>query len=271
MQSSVERPRALVTGASAGLGREFCMQLAAKGYDLILVARDRGRLQEVSEELRRRSPDGGSQEILSADLATEEGAALVRERAAQGDIALLVNNAGFGTVGSMARVTLASQEAMLRLQVLVPNALSHAVLPGMIARRSGAIVNVSSVASFTASAGNVNYCASKAYLRTFSEALAQEMESHDVVVQALCPGFTHTEFHARGAMDKSRIPSVLWLEAERVVRESLAAVAKKGPVVVIPGKRYRVIVFLLRHAPLWVRTRGAKRYRRDRPTEPTAA
>ncbi len=269
MAASDNRPIALVTGASAGLGREFCIQLAARGHDLVLVARDRGRLEDVSEELRQRHR--GLYEVLSADLATAEGLALVHERASRGDVELLVNNAGFGTVGSMARVSLASQEAMLRLHVMVPNALSHAVLPSMIARRSGAIVNVSSVASFTTSAGNVNYCASKAYLRTFSEALAQEMASRGIVVQALCPGFTHTEFHARGAMDKGRIPAVLWLDAERVVRESLAAVRAKGPVVVIPGKRYRAIVFLLRHAPLWMRTRGAKRYRRDTPDGPTPA
>lgn len=269
MDTIAPRPTALVTGASSGLGREFCVQLAAQGHDLVLVSRDAGRLQSLADELRQKY--GGAHEVLSADLATDGGAALAHERAGRGDISLLVNNAGFGTLGSQARVTLASQEAMLRLHVMVPNALCHAALPSMIARRSGAIINVSSVASFTASAGSANYCGSKAYLRTFSEALAQEMEGRGILVQALCPGFTHTEFHARGKMDKGRIPGFLWLDASRVVRESLDAVSRRGPVVVIPGKRYRAIVFLLKHAPRWLRRRGTKRYRRDVDRDPSNA
>ena len=269
MPTSTPRPIALVTGASAGLGREFACQLAARGYDLVLVARDRLRLDALAAELNGRH--GGLHQVLVADLATDAGAASAHARATHGDVALLVNNAGFGTIGSLARVALASQEAMLKLHVLLPNALTHAVLPGMIARRSGAIINVSSVASYVTSAGNANYCGSKAYLRTFSEALAQEVSRHGIVVQALCPGFTHTEFHARAGMDKTRIPAVFWLSAERVVSESLAALVKGRPVAVIPGKRYRVIVALLRHAPDWMRVRGARRYRRDVEGAPPSA
>lgn len=258
-----DRPLALVTGASAGLGREFCVQLAAQGYDLILVARDASRLAAFSEELGRRH--GGAYAVLAADLATDDGTAKVAERARVGDIHLLINNAGVGSVGSLARVTLASQEAMLRLHVLAPNALTHAVLPSMIARGSGAIINVSSVASFIATAGNVNYCATKAYLRVFSEALAVEVGSRGIVVQALCPGFTHTEFHSRAAMDKRRIPSALWMEASRVVRESLAALSTGKRVVVVPGRRYRAILLLIRYAPRWVRAQLLRRHRRDAP------
>ncbi|MFN8570708.1 MAG: SDR family oxidoreductase [Gemmatimonadaceae bacterium] len=251
----------LITGASAGLGAEFARQLAQRGRSLVLIARNRERLAELADRLRGSA--SVSCEVLAADLSTDDGVARVRARVAAGDVDLLVNNAGFGTIGSMIRVAPTSQDEMLRLHVLAPNAITHEVLPHMVRRGGGAIINVSSVASFVTSAGNVNYCASKAYLRVFSEALAQEVGKHGIRVQALCPGFTHTEFHERGAMDMRHVPQALWLNAERVVRESLGAIERGGPVVVIPSKRYRAIVFLLRHAPLWMRTRGAKRYRRD--------
>jgi len=263
MVPTADRPLALVTGASAGLGREFCVQLAERGYDLILVARDGGRLASFAEELGRKH--GGMYSVFTADLATDGGTSTVAERVRVGDINLLINNAGVGSVGSFARVTLSSQEGMLRLHMAAPNALTHAVLPSMIARGSGGIINVSSVASFVATGGNVNYCATKAYLRVFSEALAAEVRSRGIVVQALCPGFTHTEFHSRAAIDKGRIPSVLWMDAPRVVRESLAALAEGDRVVVIPGKRYRAILLLVRYAPRWVRTRLLRRHRRDAP------
>ena len=263
---------ALVTGASAGLGEEFVLQLAPRVDRFVLVARRQDRLDELSEKVRARFPNLVV-EVIATDLTSVDGCkGLIETLSAKGLVAdLLVNNAGFGTIGSLARVALASQEAMLKLHVLLPNALTHAVLPGMIARRSGAIINVSSVASYVTSAGNANYCGSKAYLRTFSEALAQEVSRHGIVVQALCPGFTHTEFHARAGMDKTRIPAVFWLSAERVVSESLAALVKGRPVAVIPGKRYRAIVALLRHAPDWMRVRGARRYRRDVEGAPPSA
>jgi uncharacterized protein len=226
----------------------------------VVVARDAGRLDELARSVT--AAHGTNVQVLSADLTDDVDLGRVAERLAQGDVKLLVNNAGFGTAGALARISIASQEAMLRLHVLAPNRLTQIVLPAMLSRKEGAIINVASVASFVTSAGSANYCATKAYLRVYSEALAQEVEGRGVYVQALCPGFTHTEFHARGKMDKGRIPGYLWLGAGRVVRESLDAMARGGPTVVIPGKRYRAIVFLLRHAPLWLRARGARRYRR---------
>ena len=236
------------------------MQLAERGHDLVVVARDEARLDELARTLS--AAHGTRTEVLRADLTDGVDLGRVAERLARGDVRVLVNNAGFGTKGSLGRVSLASQQAMLQLHVLAPNRLTQTVLPAMIARKDGAIINVSSVASFVTSAGNANYCATKSYLRVVSEALAQELDGRGVYVQALCPGFTHTEFHARGAMEKGRIPAYLWLDADRVVRESLDAMVRHRPTVVIPGKRYRAIVFALRHAPLWLRTFGARRYRR---------
>jgi uncharacterized protein len=262
--TSASRPLAVVTGASAGLGREFAQQLAARGYDLILVARDRDRLAALAAELTQ--THGIVAEPWGADLATEAGVTPLAERlTADERVTLLVNNAGFGTKGRLATRPEAEQRAMLELHVMAPMRLAHALLPGMIRRRGGVIINVASVASFTASPGNVNYCATKAYERVMCEALAMELEGTGVRVQALCPGFTHTEFHDRAAIDKSvGIPAWAWLTADRVVRESLEAALGDGPVVVVPGKRYQAIVLALRYMPQWVRRSLQQRYGKAR-------
>jgi short-subunit dehydrogenase len=235
---------ALVTGASAGIGREFCRQLAARGHDLVVVARDAARLDALAHELG--SAHGVRVEVLSADLTRDEDVDRVAHRAATDPaLAMLVNNAGFGTVGSLAAAPPKQQEAMLRLQVLAPMRLTRAALPGMLSRRRGAIINVSSVAGFIYSPGNVNYCASKAYLTTFTEGLALELAGTGVAAQALCPGFTHTEFHQRMGPDSRRRPPFMWLTAEGVVRASLRQIERDGPVVCVPGLRYKVLVALL--------------------------
>jgi len=249
---------ALITGATAGIGRVFAERLAAAGHDLVLVARDAARLDDVARELATRH--GVRAEPLRADLASDDDTTRVVERVAEGPtFDVLVNNAGFGTRGTLAEADAAEQEAMLRVHVMAPMRLSQAALPAMLARGRGAIINVSSVASFLASPGNVNYCATKAYLRVFSEGLALEVARRGVVVQALCPGFTHTEFHGRMQMSESHIPSWLWMSAERVVDDSLAALRRGGPVVVIPGMRYKAIVMAVRHAPRWMMMRAAGR------------
>jgi short-subunit dehydrogenase len=153
---------------------------------------------------------------------------------------------------------------MLELHVMAPMLLSRAALPGMIERGRGWIITVSSVASFTYSMGNVNYCATKAYQRVFSEALALEVAGTGVRVQALCPGFTHTEFHDRAGMVKGNIPRFLWLNVERVVDESLAQIAAGGKVTCIPSKRFKLIVLALRYMPEWVMGPLRSRYGRMR-------
>jgi short-subunit dehydrogenase len=235
---------ALVTGASAGIGREFCHQLAARGYDLIVVARDAARLYALASELG--SANGVKVEVLPADLTRDEDVGRVADRVGTDPVlTMVVNNAGFGTVGSLATAPPLQQEAMLRLHVLAPMRLTRAALPGMLSRRRGAVINVSSVAGFIYSPGNVNYCASKAYLTTFTEGLALELAGSGVAAQALCPGFTHTEFHQRMGPDSRPRPRFMWLTANGVVRASLRQLDRGGPVVCVPGFRYKVLVAVL--------------------------
>ena len=255
------RPLALITGASAGIGREFAVQLAARGYDLMLVARDEERLVELAATLA--AEHGVAARVLRADLASDEDTD--RVVAAIGELPrldLLVNNAGFGTRGPLAETDPARQAAMVRVHVLAPLRLVQAALPGMIARRSGAVVNVASVAAFLASPRNVNYCATKAYLVSMTEGLAAELHGTGVRAQALCPGFTHSEFHARMQSDKAAIPPFMWLAAPAVVRASLEALDAGGPVVTVSGAGYRLAIPLLRLVPRGLVSRLAGMVRR---------
>jgi short-subunit dehydrogenase len=249
--STAERPVALVTGASAGIGKVFAQRLAASGHDLVLIARDGARLRQLADELSLQY--GINAEAMPADLARDEGMRSVANRISQmGRLDYLVNNAGFGSRGKLVNRPVAEQATMLELHVMAPMLLTRAALPAMIARKSGIIINVASVASFIYSAGNVNYCATKAYLRVFSEGLATELDGTGVYVQALCPGFTKTEFHERAAIDMTSTPRFLWLDAARVVDDSLAQAARGGQTVCIPGVRYKLIVLLIRYLPKWI-------------------
>jgi short-subunit dehydrogenase len=246
--STPSRPVAVVTGASAGIGKEFCERLAARGYDLILIARDGNRLEALRADLEQRH--GIAAEVFPADLTRDDDVSrLAGLVAGASRLALLVNNAGFGSRGTLADASPARQEAMLRLHTLAPMRLTQAALPVLLSKGQGAIVNVSSVASFAYSAGNVNYCATKAYLTNFSEGLAAELRGTGVRVQALCPGFTRSEFHQRMEADTGGIPSWMWMRAGPVVETSLRSLDRGGPVVCIPGMRNKLAVFLLRHVP----------------------
>ena len=242
---------AVVTGASAGIGKVFCERLAARGHDLLLVARDGNRLQALKQELEQRYRVGV--EVFPADLTVDTDVSLLAESLTRSpNLAVLVNNAGFGTRDALADASPARQEAMLQLHVMAPMRLTQAALPVLMKNKRGAIVNVSSVASFLFSAYNVNYCATKAYLRVFSEGLAAELSGTGVRVQALCPGFTRSEFHRRMGVDGGEIPGWMWMSAASVVDTSLAALERGWPVVCVPGLRYKLIVFLLRFAPHWL-------------------
>ncbi|MGZ8391647.1 MAG: SDR family NAD(P)-dependent oxidoreductase [Gemmatimonadales bacterium] len=245
------RPLAVVTGASAGIGKVFCEQLAARGHDLLLVARDGNRLQALKQDLEQRYQV--AVEVFPADLTIDTDVSLLAETLARSpNLDILVNNAGFGTRGTLADASPARQEAMLQLHVMAPMRLTQAALPVLLKNNRGAIVNVSSVASFIFSAHNVNYCATKAYLRVFSEGLASELAGGGVKVQALCPGFTRSEFHERMGLEVGDIPGWMWLSATSVVKSSLAALGRGRPVVCVPGVRYKLLVLLLRFTPRWL-------------------
>ena len=238
---------ALVTGATAGIGAAFARQLAARGYELVLVARDQARLESCAQELRAR---GVAVEVLPADLASDEGCGRVEQRCARG-LDLLVNNAGIGTKGRFDEVPVADEEHLLRLNVRAVLRLTHAALPAMLARGSGAVVNVSSVAGFTPGARSATYSASKAWVTNFSQSLHLQYADQGVRVLALCPGFTRTEFHDRAGMDTTGIPAALWLSADGVVRAGLADLDRGRPVSV-PGLPYKAVVALTRLVPTGV-------------------
>lgn len=239
---------AVVTGASAGIGREFCVQLAARGHDLLVVARDEARLAALARELEARH--GISVEGYRADLSDEADITRVADRiAGMAELSLLVNNAGFGTRGSLVETDPVRQAQMLRLHTMAPMRLTTAALPALLRRNAGAVVNVSSVASFIFSAGNANYCATKAYLTVFTEGVAAELRGTGVLAQALCPGFTVTEFHSRANIRSGTPPRGLWMQSSAVVGASLRALDRGGPVICIPGLRYKLLVGLVRLSP----------------------
>ncbi len=240
-------PLALITGASSGLGREFAEQLAASGFDLVLAARDVQRLQAAAAELSSRHAH--RVDVLPADLSVDDDVSRVVERIDALPLDVLVNNAGFGLSGRLARMPRKPQDDMVRVHVLAAHRLTHAAVQGMLSRGHGAIINVSSVASFLTAPGNINYAATKAYLRVYTEALAVELDGTGVYVQALCPGYTHTEFHQRMGSDKRRIPAWMWMNADRVVRESLDAMRRGRPARVVPGLRYRLILLVFLRLP----------------------
>jgi uncharacterized protein len=248
MPDTDARPLAVITGASAGIGQVFCEKLAARGHDLIIASRNAARLEILRQELEAKY--GVSVEVFPADLTIDTDVSLLAERLTRSPgLALLVNNAGFGTRGKLADASPALQESMLRLHTMTPMRLTQAALPVLLGSRRGGIINVSSVASFVYSAGNVNYCATKAYLTNFSEGLAAELANTGVRVQALCPGFTRSEFHQRMEADMGEIPGWMWLSADYVVDVSLRAFERGRPVVCIPGLWYKLLVLLLRITP----------------------
>ena len=234
---------ALVTGGTAGIGHAFARRLAADGYDLVLVARDGDRLAQVAAELGARY--GTAVEVMVADLAVRADVARVADRLAGAPVDVLVNNAGFGLNTSFLGSDAADQERLLDVLCRAVLVISHAGAKAMVARGSGAIVNVSSVAGFAAMG---TYGAAKAWVTAFTEALAVELSGTGVTATALCPGFVRTQFHDRARMNMSRLPARAWLDADTVVDACLADV-RRGRVVSVPSARYRVAVFLARHAP----------------------
>jgi uncharacterized protein len=236
---------ALVTGATSGIGHAFCRELAERGNDLVIVARHRARLENVSDELRARHSI--NVEILAADLSKRAQLRRVADRVADRDrpIDLLVNNAGFVMSTSLLKGDLSDEEAMLDVLCRAVLVLSHAGALSMRDRGRGAIINVSSVAGFLPMG---TYAAAKAWCTAFTETLAHELAGSGVSATALCPGFTRTELHERAKLDMSRLPKALWLEADWLVRDCLEDV-KAGKVISVPGVQYKVIAGLAQLVP----------------------
>ncbi len=240
---------AVVTGASSGIGAVYADRLAARGYDLLLVARRKDRLEELARALGEKH--GIRAEAFAADLARDDGLRSVEERlTAAENLTMLVNNAGFGIRGLFQESDLARQEEMHRLHIIATMRLTHAALRGMMAGGRGTIVNVSSVAAFSQSPWNTTYSATKAWMNSFTEALAVELKTlgAPIKLQALCPGFTVTEFHDVMGVSRTIVPKGWWMTSEEVVEKSLEGV-ECNKLIVIPGWRYRVYVFLLAFIP----------------------
>jgi len=251
-------PTALVTGASAGLGGEFARQLAARGADLVLVARSAEDLEVIAHDLR--DAHGVAVEVLPADLVTDEGMRQVVSRIAdpQHPIDLLVNNAGFGLPLGFADNDIEDEAAHLRIHVEAPMRFMHAAL-GSMRSRGGRIINVASVAGFISRS---TYSACKQWLIGFSRWANAEYASDGVSVTAVCPGFTHTTFHERMGLARGQegIPAVAWLNAADVVREGLRDAAR-GRAVSVPSLRYKAVVALTRVLPPSLTARAARRGR----------
>jgi short-subunit dehydrogenase len=235
---------ALITGPTAGIGLAFAELLAAEGTDLVLVARDEARLATLAERLA--ADHAVTAEVLPADLATSQGRAAVARRLSDDPgLDLLVNNAGFGLNAGFLDTSLADEERLLDVLVRAPLQLTHAVLPGMVARGRGRVINVSSMATWTPIG---TYAAAKAWLTAFSEGLSVELAGTGVTVTAVCPGLTRTEFHQRADMPLPGIPDFAWIDARTVAREGLRA-ARAGQVVCVPSKRYGAAALALQVTP----------------------
>jgi uncharacterized protein len=225
---------ALVTGASAGIGQAFAEALAARGHDLVIVARRAPRLDELADAIRQQH--GRSVETVVADLSTADGVAGVAARLAADapPIELLVNNAGFGTSGRFWELDAGREAEEIRLNIEALVALTHAALGAMIPRGRGGVINVSSVAGYQPTPWGATYGATKAFVSSFTNAIHEELRGTGIRMLTLAPGFTHTEFHEVSGDDVSQLPGVLWQTPHEVVDAALRAY-DRGRAVCTPG------------------------------------
>jgi short-subunit dehydrogenase len=235
---------ALVTGATAGIGLEFAHQLARRGHDLVLVARDRTRLDQVAAEL---AGPGRTVEVIAADLTDRDQLARVEERLADPDhpVDVLVNNAGFGLKGRFGDHDVDEEQQMLDVLVVAVMRLSHAALRAQSSRGRGGVINVSSVAAYLPRG---TYGAAKAWVNQFGLWAAAEYRSRGVTVTTLCPGFTKTEFHERMGVSRGSAPDFMWLDADDLVATALKDF-DKGKVFSIPSAQYKAISTVARVVP----------------------
>ncbi|MGI9196867.1 MAG: SDR family NAD(P)-dependent oxidoreductase [Candidatus Nanopelagicales bacterium] len=246
---------AVITGGTAGIGLQFARTLASRGHDICLVARDEARLEQVAAELRGFRVEV---ETLVADLSDRAQLARVEERVAdpRRPVEILVNNAGFGVPQRFAGGDRETEQALLDVLVTAVMRLTHAALPGMIDRGTGAILNVSSVAGWITGG---TYSAAKAWVTVFSESLAIELKGTGVYVTAVCPGYTHTEFHGRAHMEVDGIPEWMWLDTQEVVDTALKDV-RRGRSISVAGRQYKALSLAAQYLPRpLVRSIGSRR------------
>ncbi|MBV2355744.1 SDR family oxidoreductase [Streptomyces sp. J2-1] len=236
---------ALITGSTAGIGAAFARRLAADGHDLVLVARDTGRLREQATELHDRH--GVEVEVLSADLAEDTGIETVTERLAdrRRPVDLLVNNAGFGNKGRYLDVAMSDELRMLKVHCEAVLRLTSAAAEAMRERGRGGVVNVASVAAFVPRG---TYGASKAWVVQFTQGAAKDLAGTGVRLMALCPGFVRTEFHERAGMGTDNIPGWMWLDADKLVAAALTDLAR-GRTVSVPDPRYKALMGVVKLTP----------------------
>jgi short-subunit dehydrogenase len=230
----MEKPRALVTGASSGIGRAFAGELAARGHDLVLVSRREATLHELAAQLER--DHGHPSEVLAADLETDAGTRAVEARLADAasPVELLINNAGFGTSGAFWELDVDREEHEIALNVVALVRLTHAALGPMVERGHGGVINVSSVASYQPTPWGATYGATKAFVSSFTNALYEELRGTAVRAMVLAPGYTHTHFHERAEMPATQTPELIWQRPDEVVDAALRAY-EKGRAVCTPG------------------------------------
>ncbi len=262
------KPLAVITGASSGIGATFAETLAARGYDLALVARREDRLRRIGDELSGKFHVNCT--VLKADLTNDAELHSIESYLARAvNLQLLVNNAGFGGMGRFAEAPIESHDAMHRLHVLATMRLTHAALGNLTARNTGAIINVASVAAYVPRPGSTSYYATKAWMNCFTECIYLELKSagSNVRIQSLCPGFTYTEFHDVLGVERNFISGGWWMSPQSVVKASLDAL-EKNQLFVVPGWRYKLLVGLLRLMPRsivhFALTRGPASLRRER-------
>jgi short-subunit dehydrogenase len=230
------KPVALVTGASAGIGEEFARQLAARGNDLVIVARDQARLETLAKTL---SDEFGAQcEVLAADLT--DGAQLAAVEARTRSVDILVNNAGFGTYGRFDTLDVDAEIREINLNVVALVRLTHAAVGPMVERGKGGILNVSSLASYQPGPLNATYSATKAFVTSFSQAVHEELSGTGVAVTVLCPGFTKTEFQERANVPATSVPGFMWQNAPEVAKAGLDALAHNRAIIV-PGSLNKIL------------------------------
>ncbi len=232
--------KALVTGASSGVGREMAIRLSRQGHDVVLVARNREELTKLADTLTNAS-------VVVADLATDEGVARVASEL--GDVDILINNAGFGALGDVATLSAKTMHDMIDVNCVAVTELTRACLPGMLERGRGNIVNVASTAAFQPGPGMATYYASKAYVLSFTEALAEEVRGSGVKITAFCPGAFESGFFSTAKAENSRLAKMMKLPTSSHMADAALSAMAKGRVVAIPGVTNKIGVVSARWAP----------------------